>query len=54
MREWVRLTIELTGAALVVVSFTLVNIALGLFVAGVIMVAIANFYLTGDDDAGPD
>lgn len=49
----VRLTIEAVGALLIIAAFALVDVVLGLLVAGVLLVLIANFYIKGAPDAGP-
>ena len=53
MTERMRLLVEALGAVLVIVAALLVYAPLGILVAGVILIVIANFYL-GDDDADPD
>ena len=54
MNEGWRLLVEGMGAALVVVALALVHVALAVFVAGVILIWVANVYMGGTADAGID
>lgn len=53
MSERWRLAVEALGACLVILALALVHIALGVFVAGVLLIVGANFY-RGDNDDGPE
>lgn len=52
MRERRRLIVESAGALLVIAALIMVHVALGVMVGGLLLIAVANFYMKGDEDAG--
>lgn len=52
MSERWRLAVESLGAGLVILAVLMFSVALGILVAGVVLIVAANFY-GGDTDADP-
>ena len=50
-RERRRLVVEALGGALIITALGMISITLAALLTGVALVAIANLYMEGDDDA---
>ena len=54
MTERWRLLVEAVGASLIVGALLMVSIPLGIAVAGVVFVVVANFYMGAEDASSDD
>jgi len=50
LSDRVRLILEALGAGLVIIAVWMISLPLGVFVAGVVVLLVANFYAVDDDD----
>lgn len=50
-RERRRLVVEALGAALIIIGVGMLSVILAILLTGVALMAVANLYMIGDDDA---